>query len=127
MTRTRSPQANTQTLQLLRPAGGWLLVLMVLTLALPTAWSFVPGPPGREIQLEPATTGFGAELPSILIETTSQAKQASPKLETLLFTSDGGLAPPPADAVLSQAAEPATLPRTTPRSFSFSARPPPSV
>lgn len=127
MTRTRLPQANTQTLQLLRPAGGWLLVLMVLTLALPTAWSILPGPPGREIQLEPATTGFGVELPSILIETTGQAKQASPKLETLMFANNGGPAPPPTDTVQSKAPETATLPRSTLHSLSFSARPPPSA
>lgn len=72
MTRTHPHRADSMILRCLRPAGGWLFVLMLLALLLPTAWSFAPTPPGREILLEPATAAFGVEFPSVLSESSTQ-------------------------------------------------------
>lgn len=125
MTLIRPRRTAGRILPLLRPAGWWLLILMVLTLALPTAWCFTPSPQGREILLEPSTTGFGAELPDILVETTAQPKQASPQFPPPAFITDHGSAPPPSGTVLPGSTATPTLLPTTGYPLPFAARPPP--
>lgn len=125
MTRTRSRQANSRILQLLRPAGGWLLILMVLTLALPTACSFVPGPQGGDIQLGPSALDSGPELPGALIEAAGQQKQPPSNLDPLVFGCGTVLSLAPAKSLPSRLAAPELRPRTQALPLAFSARPPP--
>jgi len=69
----------------LRPAGGWLIVLMCLTLTLPAVWLATPSVDGAAKQLELIAQSFAAELLNSPVVPPGNSKHSTqgPETETI--------------------------------------------